>query len=335
MRDGQVLLWNASVLFREDNRDPLADALDASRGVLERLRHGRTAYALGRHAERATGAPYVRHPSMAGAPGFIAGLRVVFGSPPGTDIRARCGTSSEQAGQAAPTESGTVGESGPPSGCRRGAVEREVVVEAGPPVPEQGPLRPVAPVQRGGCGTPSAGIAAARSVPSEAPAPAGRHRRVASPVSGMGPGPPRRRSGSQGGREHGRSGCGGPVAEVVGDDDRDEDDDLVVVVSLRGSSMKATIGPDHRGVLGVQDPQRHAGVPARPLPLELLGPVSPSSPWSMTTETATTSWPRDSASEMACRVRRDTLVDRDDHQGPLARRLGRARTDAELPPARP
>jgi hypothetical protein len=84
----QVLLWNASVVFREDNRDPLADALDASRGVLELVTRGRTAYALGRHAERATGAPYVRHPSMAGAPGFIAGLRVVFGSPPGTDIRA-------------------------------------------------------------------------------------------------------------------------------------------------------------------------------------------------------------------------------------------------------
>ncbi len=82
----EVLLWNASVLFRPDNRVPLVDALAASRHVLGLVTRGRNVYAVGRVAGAATGAPYVRHPAYGGSRAFALGLEVIFRSPPGTDI---------------------------------------------------------------------------------------------------------------------------------------------------------------------------------------------------------------------------------------------------------
>ncbi len=70
-----VLLWNASVLFPPDNRDPRRAELAACAGVLEQVCCGREVLAVGRHAQRATGAPYVRHPSHGGAAAFAEGLR--------------------------------------------------------------------------------------------------------------------------------------------------------------------------------------------------------------------------------------------------------------------
>jgi len=43
--------------------------------VLERVCRGRMVLAVGRHAQRATGAPYVRHPSHGGATRFAEELR--------------------------------------------------------------------------------------------------------------------------------------------------------------------------------------------------------------------------------------------------------------------
>ena len=47
--------------------------------ALARVCRGRTVLAVGRHAQRATGAPYVRHPSHGGAARFADGLRRVLG----------------------------------------------------------------------------------------------------------------------------------------------------------------------------------------------------------------------------------------------------------------
>jgi hypothetical protein len=71
----EVLLWNACVLFPPGNRDPRRAELDACAPVLERVCRGRAVLAVGRHAQRATGAPYVRHPSHGGAARFAEGLR--------------------------------------------------------------------------------------------------------------------------------------------------------------------------------------------------------------------------------------------------------------------
>jgi hypothetical protein len=70
-----VLFWNASVLFPPGNRDPRRAELDACAPVLERVCCGRRVLAVGRHAQRATGAPYVRHPSHGGAARFAEDLR--------------------------------------------------------------------------------------------------------------------------------------------------------------------------------------------------------------------------------------------------------------------
>jgi uracil-DNA glycosylase len=71
----RVLLWNASVLFAAGNRDPRRPEIDACAAALELVCRGRTVLAVGRHAERATGARYIRHPSHGGASLFAAGLR--------------------------------------------------------------------------------------------------------------------------------------------------------------------------------------------------------------------------------------------------------------------
>jgi len=75
----EVLLWNASVLFPPDNRDPRRVEVEACAPVLDRICRGRTVVAVGRHAERATGAPYLRHPSHGGAGRFTEGLRRLLG----------------------------------------------------------------------------------------------------------------------------------------------------------------------------------------------------------------------------------------------------------------
>ena len=71
----RVLLWNASMLFAPGNRDPRRSALDASAVVLDLVCRGRSVLAVGRYAQRATGAPYLRHPSHGGASLFATGLR--------------------------------------------------------------------------------------------------------------------------------------------------------------------------------------------------------------------------------------------------------------------
>jgi hypothetical protein len=81
-----VLQWNASMLFPPENRDPTAGELHACRRLLGLVTNGRTVYAIGRHAQVATGAPYLRHPANGGGTAFKAGVRVIFTSPPGTDI---------------------------------------------------------------------------------------------------------------------------------------------------------------------------------------------------------------------------------------------------------
>lgn len=79
-----VLLWNASMLFPPGNRDPRRAELDACAPVLDRVCRGRRVLAVGRHAQRATGAPYVRHPSHGGAARFAEDLRGALGGPVGT-----------------------------------------------------------------------------------------------------------------------------------------------------------------------------------------------------------------------------------------------------------
>jgi uracil-DNA glycosylase len=70
----QVLLWNASILFPPDNRNPRREELDACAEVLALICRGRRVLAIGRHAEMVTGAPYIRHPSHGGSAEFAEGL---------------------------------------------------------------------------------------------------------------------------------------------------------------------------------------------------------------------------------------------------------------------
>ncbi len=87
----RVLLWNASVLFPPGNRDPRRVELEACAPALERVSRGRRVVAVGRHAERATGAAYVRHPSHGGASRFAEGLRRALDEPRGVG-RGGCAT---------------------------------------------------------------------------------------------------------------------------------------------------------------------------------------------------------------------------------------------------
>ncbi len=83
-RSQGVLLWNASVLLPPGNRDPRRPELDACAPVLDLICRGRTVLAVGRHAQRVTGAPYIRHPSHGGAGRFAAGLRAALDPLPDT-----------------------------------------------------------------------------------------------------------------------------------------------------------------------------------------------------------------------------------------------------------
>jgi hypothetical protein len=74
----RVLLWNVSMLFPPDNRDPRSCEVAACAEVLALVSRGRRVLAVGRHAARATGAPYLRHPSHGGGPRFLDGLRAAL-----------------------------------------------------------------------------------------------------------------------------------------------------------------------------------------------------------------------------------------------------------------
>jgi hypothetical protein len=78
-RGSEVLCWNASVLFPPGNRDPRPAELVACADALAQVCRGRIVLAVGRHAQRATGAPYLRHPSHGGAVRFADGLRRSLG----------------------------------------------------------------------------------------------------------------------------------------------------------------------------------------------------------------------------------------------------------------
>jgi uracil-DNA glycosylase len=73
----EVLLWNAVPTHpgtERSNRAPTRREIAAARPFLEALAGGRRVLAVGRVAEAATGAPYVRHPSHGGAAAFRAAL---------------------------------------------------------------------------------------------------------------------------------------------------------------------------------------------------------------------------------------------------------------------
>jgi hypothetical protein len=77
----EVLLWNVVPTHPHEpgrpytNRRPSRVEVEASSRFLEGVARGRRVVAVGRLAERVTGAPYVRHPSHGGAEAFRDGLR--------------------------------------------------------------------------------------------------------------------------------------------------------------------------------------------------------------------------------------------------------------------
>ena len=75
--DFDVLCWNVVPTHpgtERSNRRPTAGEVAESLPFLVELARGRRVLAVGRLAERVTGAPYVRHPAHGGAAGFRAGL---------------------------------------------------------------------------------------------------------------------------------------------------------------------------------------------------------------------------------------------------------------------
>ena len=75
-----MLLWNVVPTHPHEpdrpytNRRPTRDEVETSALYLEGVVSGRRVVAVGRLAQQATGAPYVRHPSHGGAAAFRAGL---------------------------------------------------------------------------------------------------------------------------------------------------------------------------------------------------------------------------------------------------------------------
>lgn len=80
-----VLLWNVVPTHPHrpgepaSNRRPNATEVAAARPFLDELAAGRRVVAVGRLAQRALGAPAVRHPSHGGASEFREGLRALLG----------------------------------------------------------------------------------------------------------------------------------------------------------------------------------------------------------------------------------------------------------------
>lgn len=72
-----VLLWNVVPTHpgtETSNRRPTREEVVGGLPFLDRLARGRRVIAVGRLAQEATGAPYVRHPSRGGARAFRDGL---------------------------------------------------------------------------------------------------------------------------------------------------------------------------------------------------------------------------------------------------------------------
>jgi uracil-DNA glycosylase len=77
IEDG-VLLWNVCPTHpgtERSNRPPRRDEIVGGLPFARELARSRRVIAVGRLAEAALGAPYVRHPSRGGAQAFRAGLR--------------------------------------------------------------------------------------------------------------------------------------------------------------------------------------------------------------------------------------------------------------------
>jgi hypothetical protein len=78
--EDEVLLWNVVPTHPHEpdrpytNRRPTFDEVESSALYLEGVVRGRRVVAVGRLAQQATGAPYVRHPSHGGGGAFRAGL---------------------------------------------------------------------------------------------------------------------------------------------------------------------------------------------------------------------------------------------------------------------
>ena len=117
--DEEVVLWNASMLFPPENRDPAVGELRACRRLLEMVTDGRTVYAIGRHAQEATGAPYLRHPANGGGAAFRAGVQAIFQSPPGADIAGLLRSLETRMGPKRPRPSMRSGRRTKPATCRR------------------------------------------------------------------------------------------------------------------------------------------------------------------------------------------------------------------------
>lgn len=83
--EDDVLLWNVVPTHPHEpgrpstNRRPTRAEVGASSRFLDAVARGRRVVAVGRVAEQATGAPYVRHPSHGGAADFRAGLISALG----------------------------------------------------------------------------------------------------------------------------------------------------------------------------------------------------------------------------------------------------------------
>jgi microcystin-dependent protein len=75
----QTLCWNVVPTHpgtASANRRPTVTEIDGGRRFLQRVAEGRRVIAVGRVAEAATGAPYVRHPSHGGAVAFHENLQM-------------------------------------------------------------------------------------------------------------------------------------------------------------------------------------------------------------------------------------------------------------------
>jgi uracil-DNA glycosylase len=83
----RALLWNVVPTHpgtAASNRPPRTDEIAQGLSFARELARGRSVVAVGRCAEAALGAPYVRHPSHGGAADFRAGLlRFAAGGPRG------------------------------------------------------------------------------------------------------------------------------------------------------------------------------------------------------------------------------------------------------------
>jgi uracil-DNA glycosylase len=76
-----VLLWNVVPTHpgtESSNRAPRRDEVEAAAPFLDEVLRGRAVIAVGRVAEAATGASYVRHPARGGAAAFEEGLERAF-----------------------------------------------------------------------------------------------------------------------------------------------------------------------------------------------------------------------------------------------------------------